>query len=243
MIATTLQASLLPRRLPTIPGVDVAVRYWAAGEGIDRRRRLLRRLRGRRPLGRRDRRRVRHRTRRRVAHRPGPPHDPRRGVERRRPRRRAPSTQPRDSTIRAPTRSAPRCTAHSSPTANGVRFTRRGRRSSRSRSIDRADGRCETVGATGHAARRIHRVALHDRLHRAASPATSSCSTPTASPTCGRRTTSLRTTWRIVTRRAAAGATTAEDVADQPRRASRCEASVHRRNDDIALLVLKAAPR
>ena len=34
MIATTLQASLLPSTLPTIPGADLAVRYWAAGEGI-----------------------------------------------------------------------------------------------------------------------------------------------------------------------------------------------------------------
>ncbi len=32
-IAMTLQASLLPTMLPEIPGVDVAVRYWAAGEG------------------------------------------------------------------------------------------------------------------------------------------------------------------------------------------------------------------
>jgi len=32
LIATTLQASLLPDQLPPIPGVDVAVRYWAAGE-------------------------------------------------------------------------------------------------------------------------------------------------------------------------------------------------------------------
>jgi serine phosphatase RsbU (regulator of sigma subunit) len=32
-IATTLQASLLPDTLPTVPGVDIAVRYWAAGEG------------------------------------------------------------------------------------------------------------------------------------------------------------------------------------------------------------------
>ena len=34
-IASTLQASLLPGRLPEIPGVRVAVRYWAAGSGID----------------------------------------------------------------------------------------------------------------------------------------------------------------------------------------------------------------
>jgi PAS domain S-box-containing protein len=34
-IAATLQASLLPAQLPTMPGVDLAVRYWAAGEGID----------------------------------------------------------------------------------------------------------------------------------------------------------------------------------------------------------------
>ena len=33
MIATTLQASLLPAKLPDIPGVDIAVRYWATGEG------------------------------------------------------------------------------------------------------------------------------------------------------------------------------------------------------------------
>ena len=33
MIATTLQASLLPKLLPEIPGLEVAVRYWAAGEG------------------------------------------------------------------------------------------------------------------------------------------------------------------------------------------------------------------
>jgi PAS domain S-box-containing protein len=33
MIATTLQASLLPHTLPPVPGVDIAVRYWAAGEG------------------------------------------------------------------------------------------------------------------------------------------------------------------------------------------------------------------
>ncbi len=32
-IAITLQASLLPAMLPEIPGVDIAVRYWAAGEG------------------------------------------------------------------------------------------------------------------------------------------------------------------------------------------------------------------
>ena len=33
MIATTLQASLLPDNLPEIDGVDIAVRYWATGEG------------------------------------------------------------------------------------------------------------------------------------------------------------------------------------------------------------------
>ena len=33
MIATTLQASLLPAKLPDIAGVDIAVRYWATGEG------------------------------------------------------------------------------------------------------------------------------------------------------------------------------------------------------------------
>ena len=33
MIATTLQASLLPHALPDVPGIDIAVRYWAAGEG------------------------------------------------------------------------------------------------------------------------------------------------------------------------------------------------------------------
>jgi serine phosphatase RsbU (regulator of sigma subunit) len=32
VIASTLQASLLPDTLPAIPGLDVAVRYWAAGE-------------------------------------------------------------------------------------------------------------------------------------------------------------------------------------------------------------------
>ncbi len=34
-IATTLQASLLPASLPTIDGVEIAVRYWAAGEGTE----------------------------------------------------------------------------------------------------------------------------------------------------------------------------------------------------------------
>ncbi len=34
-IASTLQAGLLPARLPDIAGVDVAVRYWANGEGIE----------------------------------------------------------------------------------------------------------------------------------------------------------------------------------------------------------------
>jgi PAS domain S-box-containing protein len=34
-IASTLQASLLPAELPVIDGVDIAVRYWANGEGID----------------------------------------------------------------------------------------------------------------------------------------------------------------------------------------------------------------
>jgi serine phosphatase RsbU (regulator of sigma subunit) len=34
-IARTLQRSLLPDRLPRIPGLDVAVRYWAAGEGTE----------------------------------------------------------------------------------------------------------------------------------------------------------------------------------------------------------------
>jgi PAS domain S-box-containing protein len=35
MIAETLQASLLPDKLPTIPGIEVAVRYWASGEHTD----------------------------------------------------------------------------------------------------------------------------------------------------------------------------------------------------------------
>jgi PAS domain S-box-containing protein len=34
-IAVTLQASLLPERLPEIPGLESAVRYWAAGEGTE----------------------------------------------------------------------------------------------------------------------------------------------------------------------------------------------------------------
>lgn len=34
-IAATLQASLLPDSLPVVPGVQIAVRYWAAGEGTD----------------------------------------------------------------------------------------------------------------------------------------------------------------------------------------------------------------
>jgi PAS domain S-box-containing protein len=34
-IATTLQASLLPDVLPDIPGLDISVRYWAAGEGTE----------------------------------------------------------------------------------------------------------------------------------------------------------------------------------------------------------------
>ncbi|MGD9705805.1 MAG: SpoIIE family protein phosphatase [Acidimicrobiia bacterium] len=35
MIASTLQASLLPDSLPEIPGVEVAVRYWPTGEGAE----------------------------------------------------------------------------------------------------------------------------------------------------------------------------------------------------------------
>jgi PAS domain S-box-containing protein len=35
LIASTLQASLLPDRLPDIPTVAVAVRYWASGEGTE----------------------------------------------------------------------------------------------------------------------------------------------------------------------------------------------------------------
>ena len=35
VIAATLQASLLPESLPSIPGMDLAVRYWAAGEGTE----------------------------------------------------------------------------------------------------------------------------------------------------------------------------------------------------------------
>jgi PAS domain S-box-containing protein len=34
-IAQTLQASLLPSELPKVPGLDIAVRYWAKGEGVD----------------------------------------------------------------------------------------------------------------------------------------------------------------------------------------------------------------
>jgi PAS domain S-box-containing protein len=34
-IASTLQASLLPDELPDIAGVDIAVRYWANGEGVE----------------------------------------------------------------------------------------------------------------------------------------------------------------------------------------------------------------
>jgi len=35
MIARTLQASLLPESLPDVDGVDIAVRYWATGEGTE----------------------------------------------------------------------------------------------------------------------------------------------------------------------------------------------------------------
>jgi serine phosphatase RsbU (regulator of sigma subunit) len=35
MIASTLQNSLLPRELPDIAGVDIAVRYWPGGQGIE----------------------------------------------------------------------------------------------------------------------------------------------------------------------------------------------------------------
>ncbi|MEI2652574.1 MAG: SpoIIE family protein phosphatase [Microthrixaceae bacterium] len=35
MIARTLQASLLPESLPRVDGVDLAVRYWATGEGTE----------------------------------------------------------------------------------------------------------------------------------------------------------------------------------------------------------------
>src|SRR5207253_321074 len=34
-VATTLQASLLPPRTPTVPGLEVATRFFAGGEGID----------------------------------------------------------------------------------------------------------------------------------------------------------------------------------------------------------------
>jgi phosphoserine phosphatase RsbU/P len=34
-IASTLQASLLPQPLPQIPGLDLAVRYWASGDGVE----------------------------------------------------------------------------------------------------------------------------------------------------------------------------------------------------------------
>jgi PAS domain S-box-containing protein len=34
-IAATLQAALLPASLPDVPGVELAVRYWAAGEGVE----------------------------------------------------------------------------------------------------------------------------------------------------------------------------------------------------------------
>lgn len=34
-IARTLQESLLPNRLPSVPGVELAVRYWATGEGTE----------------------------------------------------------------------------------------------------------------------------------------------------------------------------------------------------------------
>jgi serine phosphatase RsbU (regulator of sigma subunit) len=34
-IAQTLQASLLPPALPKVPDIDIAVRYWAKGEGVD----------------------------------------------------------------------------------------------------------------------------------------------------------------------------------------------------------------
>jgi PAS domain S-box-containing protein len=35
VIAATLQASLLPDELPDVPGVEIAVRYWATGEGTE----------------------------------------------------------------------------------------------------------------------------------------------------------------------------------------------------------------
>ncbi|MDW3213121.1 MAG: SpoIIE family protein phosphatase [Ilumatobacteraceae bacterium] len=34
-IARTLQRSLLPERLPDVPGIDIAVRYWAAGDATE----------------------------------------------------------------------------------------------------------------------------------------------------------------------------------------------------------------
>ena len=78
-ISVTLQAALLPPRLPEIPGTTVAVRYWAAGAVPDVGGDFYDVFAlGDLPVGRGHRRRVRHRPRRRFADRDGPPHHPRR---------------------------------------------------------------------------------------------------------------------------------------------------------------------
>ena len=78
-VSQTLQASLLPRALPVVPGLDLAGRLEARRGGRRGRRRLLRRVRARRRcVGDRDRRRLRQGRRRRRADRARPAHDPRR---------------------------------------------------------------------------------------------------------------------------------------------------------------------
>ena len=67
--AVTLQRALLPKRLPEVPGVELAMRYFPAGPGRRGRRRLVRRHRPRRgDADDRDRRRLRPRDSRGLDH-------------------------------------------------------------------------------------------------------------------------------------------------------------------------------
>ena len=189
-IATTLQRSLLPPRLPIVPGVTIAARFRAAGRDERGRRRLLRRLRRRRRVDGRRRRRDRQGAGRRHHHLAGALHDAHGGDVR--ALARAPCW--RASTRRwAPTptaaRSAPRCARASSPPRTGpccVALARGGHPPpflSRPRAAPRPSARPGRCSAPSTAAR--GRSAMSS-----SAPATRSSSTPTASPTPAARTAS-----------------------------------------------------
>ena len=243
-IAATLQRSLLPPRLPAVPGMTIAARFRAAGEATEVGGDFYDLFAVDGALD------GRHRRRDRQG--PGRGGDHRRSRATRCARPRCTRRRRRGCSSGSTPRSCVDAERRQICTAVCVRGSSRRRTGSRGRSrvacgghpppFRLHDGRAEPVAARRPAARRVRDAAAGPRRSCGSAPARASSSTPTASPTRAAPT-GASATERLrggAAPRRAASSRTRSPTASTPR-SSAFEEGPQR--DDVALLVLQASGR